>query len=500
MKKLIHKNLFLFLSTTTVYCEKITLPESINENLRYNTQAHLITYVGSSKFRFAGETSLKATYSITNPGTYILTDDITSSIDDGAESIVYINSNDVIFDMSGHSITHNSSGSTDIIKINAGKKNTIIRNGTLTGSKLYGIFAGNNCTNITCENLLIQRADTAGIGLIGTSGNELKNCTLKNCMITDCDGGANADAVALKLDYCNYLTAIDSSFNTSNTTTDTYDAYGILATNSQGCTFVNCTMNGHEGETIAAGSYITTCTGFTFKNCSAHYNISTDTTASQAYGFYVNDSNETFFENCSATFNSSVNTTAGFMVNASRNNRFINCIANGNQVTGSLSGDRAYGFGVGTYENFNHRFENCTAMGTKGGTNSSSRGAGFSLEYSNFCILLDCNSDSNGGTAGFGIGIDLLTTCTVSVIQDCKLSANTSTTAGQGIGINDAASNSANLLINNFAFGNRDTTGAPTNTNYNLQHSSSNVIQEVTLINVAGISLASPDNISINPD
>lgn len=485
----------------TIFADEVA---SETKYLKFSYQdPHLTSYIGTSNFKFSGETSLAATYTISNPGSYVLTSDISSRVGSPSSCILYINSNDVHLDLSGHSLTQvNTSVNINGILINTNLANISIRNGSIRNTTGAGVAINPSVTDIHLEDLFIRGCGQAGISIDGGSGTEIKNISLIRCDIAGCNGAAAADAIALNINYCDFLTALESKFNLSTTTTDTFDAYGVYAQNSKGGTFIDCQACGNTGETIGAGfCLITSCTGFRFSNCIANQNSATDTSASEAYGFYNNVSDGTIFENCSAFYNSCVNKTAGFRVITSKNNTFINCTATGNQISGGNASDRCAGFMIDTYQNFGHNFDSCSSIGNSGGTHASSVSAGFSLDYCNNCILQDCLANSNGITAGYGIGIDILSTSTRCIVQNCQVTMNTSSTASQGIGIRDnASSNSANLLIENFAFGNRDTTSSPTDTNYSVAYSTNNILQEVTLINISGISLPSKDNISITPD
>lgn len=438
------------------------------------------------------------TFTITNPGTYQLTESINSTVEDPSETIIYINSNDVILDLNEQALALNASTSTiDGIKINNNKENIIIKNGLIRGAINNGISVGSNCSNIIIENINIKDCNGAGISIIGSSGSFSKNIKINTCNIRNSDGNGTADAIGLKLDYCQFIQIINSQFILNSNINTDYAGYGIYANHSAGCGFENCIVSGNSGNSIGAGFYIMNCSGFIFNNCLAGLNIAIGAT-SESYGFYFNNSHFNQIHNCTTNNNKAVHTAAGFAFMSSSGNKVTDCISNSTQITGSGSTDAAYGFLLTGTQN-NNEFTNCTAFGTISGTHANSYGVGFSLANTSRCILTNCTANSNGGNAGYGIGIHLKSTCGLCTLQNCTMNLNTSTTSGQGYGFKDDSNNKNNLIIESFAYGNQDTTGTPTDKNYTTNYSLTNVIKEVNLVSIGSIALDTKKNISIVP-
>lgn len=499
------KKIYYSFMIVTFFCISIEGKNSSDDtkNLKFSYQdPHLTHYIGTSNFRLSGETSLTGTYTISNPGIYVLTNDISSSVGTGSSCILYINSSDVHIDLSGHSLVQaNSTASIDGILINSSLANISIQNGSIRDVTESGISISSSTTDVFIKDMFIRGAEEAGISIDGGLGTEVKNVRLENCTLIGNDGGGTTDGIGLKINYCDYLTAINSTFNVNSNTTVGFDGYGVYVENSKGGTFIDCQANGNAGELVGAGfSLITSCTGFKFKNCTANQNSAVNITSSESYGFYNNGSDHTFFQDCQASYNTCPNTSAGFKIMASKNNQFINCLADGNKATGSaLTTNRGAGFMINSSENYGHQFRNCTAFGNQGGGNSNAVGAGFSFEFSSNCILVECNANANGGTAAFGVGFDLLATCTLCVLQSCQANSNTSTTSQKGIGFRDAGGSSTNLLIENFAFGNRDTNLAAIEKNYNVLYLTTNSVQEVAMDSISNITVPTRRNISVTP-
>jgi len=155
------------------------------------------------------------------------------------------------------------------------------------------------------------------------------------------------------------------------------------------------------------------------------------------------------------------------------------------------------GFMIDTTGSVGHRFEQCTASGNQGSTNALSLYAGFSLATATHCILANCLSQANGGTAGFGVGINLAADCALCLVKECHVISNRSLTKDQAIGIRDQHATGTSTLIDNFAFGNRDSSLTPSDKNYFLLYSDSKVVQDVQYNNISTITAGIRRNIGV---
>lgn len=312
------------------------------------------------------------TFTIDSPGNYQLTESITSAATASSETIIYINSNDVILDLNQQALALNSETTgIDGIKIANNKENITIKNGLIRGAIQNGISIGSNCSNIIIEEVNIKDCDGAGIAINGTNGNFSKNIKINTCNIRNSDGNGTADAIGLKLQYCQFVQVINSQFILNSNLNTGYDGYGVYALVSAGCEFENCIVSGNSGNSIGAGFYLMNCSGFIFNNCLAGLNVGINT-SSESYGFYFNNSHYNQIHSCTANNNKATHIAAGFALIGSNGNKLTNCISNSTQITGSGSADAAYGFLLTATQN-NNELVNCTAFGTVSGTHSSSK-------------------------------------------------------------------------------------------------------------------------------
>jgi hypothetical protein len=449
--------------------------------------------LGITHFKANSGSTLTATYTISNPGHYVLNETINSSVKAPSTCILYINSSDVTLNLSGHAlIQDNLTSSIDGILINNSLENILIYNGTIRNTTENGIAIGNSCTNIHLEKLFISNCDEAGINFEGTNGNKITNSSVFNCTVTNCNGGTTADAIGLKVNYTDFLTIKDSQSNSNTTTTDTYDGYGVYITNSDNCTFINTVASGNKGETIGAGFYANTCTNLYFKNCTAALNTSTDTSSGQTYGFYLNSSDYSRLENCIANRNTGAHEVSGFSLISSAGCYVNNCSANNQETTGNSATNFCAGFYINSDCN---TVINSTALSNKGGTSSSSSTYGFFVTNKDRVIIENCYALCNGQTVSNGYGIFMDSNCTNCIVKNSVAIGNHSSTTSQGVGIgDDHADPSTNLIIDCFGF--NPTTG--TNKNYDTNYTFTNNVTEVDQDNMAGITIPTHKNISIN--
>lgn len=482
--------LFLLIAAVTDLC--IAKEELFRKQLQ---DARLVNYIGISDFREKGTNNLTLSYTITKPGYYLLTETIISETRNGA--IVVIASNDVILDLHGNTITQSSDATNvDGIFINNNLTNIVIKHGIIRKTTGNGLEISSGCSNISLEDITVIECNRTGILFNGSAQALIKNSTLKECLVSGTTS-TTSDAIGLNLTYCTLFKIIDSAFNTSKTTTNMFNAYGFFANNSSHVTVSNCVASSNQGETIAAGFYALNCTSLEFKNCIAQENNATDTTVSESYGFLMDNTKAVTFKNCHSAQNSAINTAAGFRIKASRYNHLSACFAQSNFITGSGANDRAHGFMVDTNASIGHSFEQCTASGNQGSTHLLSICAGFSLAAATHCILTNCLSQANGGTAGFGIGINLAPDCALCLVKECHVISNRSLTTGQAIGIRDQHATGTSTLIDNFAFGNRDSSLTPSDKNYVLLYNDSKVVQDVQYNNISTITAGTRRSIGV---
>lgn len=143
------KLVFLLLLTIATHSCKAE-----SDLFRHLYDTRLITYIGVSDFREKGTNNLTLNYTISKPGHYLLTETIACATTQNG--IFFINSNDVILDLHGNTISQSSTAANvDGIIINNGIKNVCIKNGIIRKTTENGIKVGQGCSNILFENLTI---------------------------------------------------------------------------------------------------------------------------------------------------------------------------------------------------------------------------------------------------------------------------------------------------------------------------------------------------------
>src|SRR3989344_6548395 len=151
------KKFFTLLLALALYQETSFTYERI---ARLETPDKLITYIGKQNFvnrtgyPASSGTELRGTFSITNPGVYVLTEDIQSNV--GGGETIYISSDHVTLDLGGKTVyQHATAIGTDVHGINvaANVDNLEIRNGTLSNIQGSGILVTGAATNIRIKDM-----------------------------------------------------------------------------------------------------------------------------------------------------------------------------------------------------------------------------------------------------------------------------------------------------------------------------------------------------------
>jgi hypothetical protein len=368
-------------------------------------------------------------FTISAPGFYVLTDDLTFS--PGASSTaITISSNNVTLDMNGKYLIGGNSNANIGIEIPASQNDIIIRNGYITDFAGYGVRVdeGTTYTAITLENLTIKDRQ-AGLCM---SFSEATDCFVRNCQ---CSGGSQAGVFAT----CARFQLTDSTFSNNSST-------GLSLTTCQDFKITNCQAN----DTVAnggIGALISSCDNIVFQNCFFNDNVSTGNTI--ALGAQALSSNYISFFNCEFCKNRNVitnatNDAAGLDINGSIGVIVRNSLFNNNNTTsGTASGVRLSGASHGNY------LESCIASdnfttGT-GAVNGFDLRSTSSNSYFNSCIALR-NRSNTGASTGFSAG-----TSQINVFKNCQAYSNTGGGANQGF--LDTNGTAQNWYAGNLAFG-----------------------------------------------
>lgn len=210
----------------------------------------------------------KETLTISQPGSYILTDNVTMSAD---VSCISITSNDVTLDLNGHIITGTDSGSAK--GIDSYSTNDIrIKNGTVTKFGGTGINMGDKSL---VEDIKVSLNGGKGISVgnysslirVVAESNHLDGIAAKSsAMIKDCSAFKNVDSstgYGIDAGDGSIITKCISRENGPETGTSAYEVCGIKVGN--GCSVTGCTVcnnRNHPGSPnslsgIRTGNYCT---------------------------------------------------------------------------------------------------------------------------------------------------------------------------------------------------------------------------------------------------
>jgi parallel beta-helix repeat protein len=196
--------------------------------------------VGSASAQQGGEvTEINACTTISEPGQYVLTEDIEDTEDNESGACIGIESNDVVFDGNGHTI---AGGGNNAVGIGLSSGNNVtIQNTILTDS---GIFA-QDATDLTIADNTVRNSPDSGISLFIVSSSEISNNTVtesnqagikmvdgrlnrfENNTVTDNDGAGISFDGAIRNSLINTVATGNSvgiSFSSAgNTTIETAD-------------------------------------------------------------------------------------------------------------------------------------------------------------------------------------------------------------------------------------------------------------------------------------
>ena len=165
----------------------------------------------------SGATILTSGETITNPGVYILIEQIDCPITVAADN--------VRIDLRGFDIC----GTCTAIVVNPGINNVVIKNGSLVGAAgctyscdqgalvaASGIAVHAGAQLVTIEDMTIFGYDK-GVSFIGTSTQEIKSCGVKNCVVECCNTGYDLRyVIKTEFDNCRALNCYYSGFYQEN--------------------------------------------------------------------------------------------------------------------------------------------------------------------------------------------------------------------------------------------------------------------------------------------
>lgn len=362
--------------------------------------------------------SLQGQFVINSPGDYDLGVNVSGSTG------ILINANNVTLNLNQQTVSSSANG----IEIAAGLTNVIVKNGTIFNSSI-GIVINQNCSNIFLDDLLIQNCTAKAIQIVGSSGNLIQRCILKNIRINSCF--TSGSVTGIDINFANNIRLEKVNF-TSNGILAVTQLIGVSIQNSMQCVFDTVSFKNN-----IAGIFIGIGCGNSTDSC--------------------------IFNSCIALANIGTNSCIGFLISSGANNHFLSkCIVANNQATNTT----LYGFqlvnasGLGLF--------GCQAYSNVIST-SNTECYGFYCDQLSQCSIVNCQSFENratGGTTAVGGGFFIGTTGGGTTgVKNCGFFnniafGNTGNNSGNSYGFNATSASGGNVnntYINNKAIRNGTT-------------------------------------------
>lgn len=245
-------------------------------------------------------------FTITAPGSYYLTNNVTVAVPDGVGII--IQADDVTIDLNGFTMVGGGGGTAYGIRAAVTQQNICIRNGTVRGFANGGV-RGENCRNSFFEALRVSDIGGGGSGTLTAGiaagpGSTVKDCVV-HAMIGAVPGLRSGDG-------CTF-TGCTVTGGGSGSGGKGFDLGSFV-------TVVNCTAQGNTGIGISVGS------GSTVTHCTASANLST--------GFSIGPGSTIVECTAGANGGSGIQTAFGAEVR--------NCTARSNAMSGIIVPNECY--------------------------------------------------------------------------------------------------------------------------------------------------------------
>ena len=359
--------------------------------------------------------------------------------------------------------------------------------------------------------------DTRGHLLKGVVGIRLevgKGVTMRNCQMLSIENLGDPGQTLADIPQGNYYQ--QQGFQEQRAIGN--DSYGISCSACSGCTFqnvsaLNCkSSNGNVyGIMVRNNSHSNS-----FIDCESNNHVALGTGSSvvnppsRVYGFLVtNGSDANSFSRCHSHSHLSPLYSCGFGVLDSHITMIQDSHSYNVKTSGTLSpfvNNKAVGFlssaSDSTVFQACHAYSmNCDADNSEQAsqTQTNCLAAGFMLESvednnDTNAIICECTSRNNHGGAGKAVGILLDGSSSASITKNTVEKNHPNNVNGEGYGIQDTATNSTAMILQNFAFAN-------ITSNYDVQYTDQNASLPVITGTIADITNLQDDttfyNISI---
>jgi hypothetical protein len=387
---------------------------------------------------------------ISQPGRYLLGDNITSTPSTPGDNIINITSSDVVLDFDGKFISQaNATANISGIVINPNLNDIVIQNGVIRNVTGTGLTLTSTDLRVRLVNMVFENCTTAGMSATGTVG-AITDLEIRQCRFLGCCSGASAGTNVLALQTCNRVMINDciiaNSLSTSNTSLSC-----IALTSCSMCDVINVTI---QNNSVSGANSLTGIQESGTSLCNySNITIRNPTASNTINGFLgslgpINNS----YSNCSIIGNQATALFQGFKITGT-NNVFFRCKVIGNTVANTTAAATNACFFPESSQSI---YLDCigSTLSVQGGANASSFGfnanTGIDMIYSR-CIASNNTSNSTGGIAS---GFITNTTNSTHAVIDCLFSSNVGITTSSGANDVLGQATSHNLYTRNVAFNN----------------------------------------------
>jgi|GEM_PF-3112618 len=385
--------------------ELLLFKNGIGIRRMYKGLAALFLFLFLTSLVFAGDGQIDirptgaATFTISTPGSYILTDNVTMTAD---VHCIQISVDDVTLDLNGHTITGNGSAYTGIY--GSGADRVHIFNGTVRNFGKYGIHLGDDCR---VRDIFVRMNSQTGI-LVGDGCHILRVTAISNayhgintgqeCLVEDCVARLNASAGGKAGIYVSHRSTIknciaaENSNTTNNTDVNNYGIYG-----GTGSTIINNTCYKNENSTTFNGGKacgIYAGSGCTVINNTCHNNNATNE-GTEAVGILSGSVSTVMGNTC---YDNNANGSGGI-------SKGIHCsgsctIKNNTCSENSVTGENSTSYGILAYQRCTIQGNTCSNNSATGTTTAT----GVGIEAHENCYIFENNCHYNCGTlSSYGI-------------------------------------------------------------------------------------------------
>ncbi|HEX2977590.1 MAG TPA: right-handed parallel beta-helix repeat-containing protein [Candidatus Babeliales bacterium] len=361
----------------------------------------------------AGADSVAIVYD--NPGYYLYGGGMTASPTDPDDSMIIINTSNVVIDMGGNIFRQDPENTVPgfkCVSIAPNLSNVTIRNGIIAGFTGNGIVVNDGCFDIVLDGLSIKGCTDAGINFIGDRSG-IMDVAIRNTSVSDTIPGSSRVTAGVHA-FNTTRTLITTCYFEGNELVSPDRSAGVHFENSSVFEFSNNRTIGQVGKQFAAGYMFENCTEGIIRDCLAYAtNTASGDGSDVVSGFYMD-------------------TCKDIWINSSQS------------VSGKARG-QCFGFysqkGVGTI------LEKISVQSQQADQGSS----GIYLSNEDGSYINNSTIRSVVSTKGNAYGIQLADNCTRCQIEENLVSNNS---GERSFGIIDNANPSTSLFIRNQCFNN----------------------------------------------